>query len=177
MKTNALQKLILVLFFFVACNLKTKNKIVVSDVTYENIASTDSFVEPPPPPVLHFSQSLTLQDCFVKICQHEQPNPFDTTYRLGLYKISNSYVIFFIASNAYQKNAKEWVTKKGSDYLDKYYPVTLKEEKDSGWEYKIEEIRSALKEFSRTETFKTSSLAKVKSLKVIFDDAQVLLIK
>lgn len=177
MKTNSLQKLIIAVFFFVACNLKTKTKIVVSEVTYEDIASTDSFVEPPPPPVLHFSQSLTLQDCFVKICQHEQPNPFDTTYRLGLYKIFNSYVIFFIESKAFQKNAKEWVTKKGSDYLDKYYPVTLKEEIDSNWEFKIEKIRSALKEFSKTETFKASSLAKAKSIKVIFDDAQVLPLK
>ncbi len=176
MKTTYFLAAIIAGTILVACNVKTTKKIEVSDVAYENLASDNSFIEPPPPPSLHFSKSLTMHDCFVKICQNERPKPNDTAYNLGLYKINNLYVIFFIESKAYKKNAQEWMTKKDSDYLDKYYPITMREE-DSSWKQKFEIIRSALKEFSKTETFKTSSLAKAKSVKVIFDDAQVLSLK
>jgi hypothetical protein len=159
------------------CAGKTR-EIIVTDVSLKTMEAEPDFLEPPPaPPSLRLSGAMTLKECFVKICHREKPGPTDTAYNFGLYKIKNSYVAFFIESKAYKKNAEEWMTKKGVDYLDKYYPLSKNEYKGLSWEQFLDKIRSELKKFSDTDQFKSSSLAKAKSITIRFDDAKFLRLK
>jgi hypothetical protein len=128
-------------------------------------------------PALHFSKSLTLKECFLKLCNKEHPEPNDTAYNFGLYQIHKHYVAFFIDSKAYKKNAEEWMVKKGSEYLDKYYPLSNSEFMYLGWKQVLDKIRSELEKFSKTASFRNSSLAKAKSITIRFDDAVFLKIK
>jgi hypothetical protein len=156
--------------------MKSK-KINVSDVSFESIKPDTDFIEPPPLPPLHFSKSMTLKECFLALSNNENPELSDTSYHFSVYQIYNQYVAFFIESKAYKKNAQEWKAKKGSQYLDKYYPLSNSEFKDLGWKQVIDKVRSELHEFIKTEAFKNSSLARAKSLTIRFDDAVFLKIK
>lgn len=150
----------------------------MSDVELKSSEFDSNFIEPPPlPPSLHFSKSMTLKECFLKLCNKEHPELTDTAYHFGVYQINKHYVAFFIDSKAYKKNAQEWMTKKGSEYLDKYYPLSNNEFKDRSWKQVLEKIRSELNEFIKTEQFKNSSLAKAKSITIGFDDAVFVKIK
>lgn len=159
-----------------ACDQKQK-KVIVSDVTLENVVPDDNFIEPPPPSSLHLSKSMTLKECFLKMCHREQPGPTDTAYNFSLHKTNNRYVVFFIESKAHKKIAQERAAKKGSGYLNKYYPLSKNELKDLNWKQAFDKIRSELKEFAKTEQFKNSSLAKAKSITIRFDDAEFLKLK
>jgi hypothetical protein len=162
--------------FILACNKKSK-KIIISEVAIESIESDTDFIEPPPPPSLHFSKSMTLKECFLKLSYKEHPESNDTAYNFGVYQINNQFVAFFIESKAYKKNAQEWMTKKGSEYLDKYYPLSNSEFIDFGWKQVLDKVRSGFNEFIKTEAFRNSSLAKANSLRIRFDDAVLLKIK
>jgi hypothetical protein len=171
----------LVVFFFglfaFACLRKSK-KVIVSDVSIEAVEYDSAFLEPPPPPPsIHFSTSMTLEECFVKLAAKEHPRPDDTAYNCGIYQINKQYVIFFIESKAYKKNAEEWMIKKGSEFIDKYYPIANREFESLSWKQVLEKIRAALQAFSKTAQFERSSLAKAQSITIHFDDAVNLKIK
>lgn len=159
-----------------ACAEKSK-KVIVTDVALETIEADESFIEPPPPPSLHFSETLTLKGCFLKFSSKEHPKSTDTAYNFVLYKINKHYVAFFIDAKSYKKNAQEWMIKKGTDYIDKYYPLSNDEFVDLSWGQVLTKIRSELKEFIKTEQFKNSSLGKAKSITLRFDDAVFFKIK
>lgn len=149
----------------------------ISETVLKSEITDSNFIQPPPPAAQHFSKLFTLNACFAAICQKENPKPTDTLYYLGLYKMDNHYVVFFIDAGAYKKNADEWLTKKGSDYKDKYYAIADSEFPDKTWKVVVVSIRNSLSAFTKTEPFTKSALAKCKALTVRFDDAVYLKIK
>lgn len=170
MKIHIIHTLLILSFITNSCVSKHK-QIVVSDTVYSTEIVEENLTEPPPPPRLNYSKILTLKECFSSICEKESPKVTDTLYRLGVYGVNNHFLIFFIDAKLYRKNAEEWPSKKGSDYKDKYYPILNSEFPDKNWKAVFSKIRSSLSEFSKTEEFRKSSLAKIKPLTITFDDA------
>ena len=108
-------QIIFILLFgtLITCSCVSRHtETEISETVLKSEITDSNFIQPPPPAAQHFSKVFTLNACFAAICQKENPKPTDTLYYLGLYKMDNHFVVFFIDAGAYKKNADEWLTKK-----------------------------------------------------------------
>ena len=154
-----------------ACNGKTEVK--VSDVMVEESKNAPE----PPPPSFSCSNSLTLQEWFFKLCDTEKPGKDIIAYNLGLFDTDNCYAIYLIDSNEHAKEDKVSATKNDYEWPIEYYPLSKTEYKDLKWEQVLNKIKSQLKEYTNTEKFKNSSLAKAKAITIRFDDGDLVKMK
>lgn len=170
MKPQLILTTLLISLITTGC-ISEQTKIVISDTVSSTEMIEEDIVELVPPPGIQFSKSHRLNEFFSAICKNEHPKVTDTLYHLHLYKINEHFVVFFIDANSFKKNAAEWSSKRGRDYLNKYYQILDSEFPDQNWQVVVSKIRNRLSEYSKTAEFRKSALARLKPLSIQFNDA------
>jgi hypothetical protein len=154
-----------------ACNDKIETQV-------EEITITETEKAPePPPPSFSCSNSVTLQEWFFKLCQTENPKKDVIAYNFRLFETDNCYAIHLVDSKEYENDDQDAAGKNEFDTSVSYYPLSKNEYEALEWKQVLNKIKSQLKEFANTEKFKTSSLAKVKTMTMRFDDGDLLKLK
>lgn len=170
MKQQLIHTAFLITLFTTGCIYRQTN-INISDTLPDMEMVEKDIKEPAPLPNIQFSKFHSLNEAFSAICTNEHPAATDTLYELTLYKMNDHFVIFFIDANSSKKNADERPSKNGGDYKDKYYQILDSEFRDKDWLVVIPAIRNRFSDFSKTTEFKKSELAKLKPLRIQFNDS------
>lgn len=170
MKQQLIYTILLIMLISTGCVYKQRD-IVISDTLPDLELRVDQPQKPTPPSQIKFSKSHSLNEALSAICKNEHPTATDTLYELTLYKMNDHFVIFFIDSNSSKDNAAESSSKNKRDFKDKYYQIKDTEFPDKDWLVVIPAIRNRFSEFSKTGEFKKSDLAKLKPLRIQFNDA------
>ena len=157
------------ILFTMSCKHQEK-KIIFQDVTVEHVFEDTENIEEPPPPSAVCLNPVPLKNCFVKICSTEKPVKDSLRYRFILFETNNCYSIGL-------KTLGLGSTKKDSTTFDKFYSLSKVEYKNLAWKEVLNKIKFQLKEFCKTTEFENSSLAKAKSITIIFDDRDLLILK
>ena len=146
------------------------------EVTHIMVEKTMAIPEPPPPS-FSCSDSLTIQEWFFKLCDKEKSEKDSIAYIFALYETENCYAIYLSVLKEREKDDKAGTTNNDDDPSDEYYPLSKNDYKVLKWDQVINKIKSQIKEFSKTEKFKNSSLAKAKAITMSFDDGDLVRIK
>jgi hypothetical protein len=168
----------LTLFFghlILACNHNTE--VEMKEVTIVGSVSESVPAPEPPPPSFSCSNPVTLQEWFFKFCDTEKPKKDIINYKLELFDTENCYAIHLIGVKEYETENQDSSGKNDPENSDNYYPLSKNEYKELNWKQTLNKIRSQLNEFVKTENFKNSSLAKAKTITILFDDGDLLRLK
>lgn len=158
----------LLLISFVGCD-------EVSNIN-QNATTTkiDTIFEPPPPSmsVLN-STSLTLEQWFYKLCDTTLKNNNPILFQFGLFDTPNPnrYAVYLIDLEDYKR--ERW----GQSPIIKYFLLDRVDYQGLNWRQVLSKIRKELLEMRSTEKFRTSNLAKAKSIIIRFDDLEILKLK
>jgi hypothetical protein len=115
-------------------------------------------VGPPPP---DFTNSYeTLQEWLFSICDKEQPQKSIETYSFGLFEGQEEYTVSLVGTNKYQEDKNRLVINIDFDPEDVYFNLPDKEFKSLKREQVLERLTAQLKEFTKTNKFLHSFLAK-----------------
>ena len=156
-----------------ACNDKTEAQ--VEEVT---ITETESKAAPePPPPSFSCLNSVTLQEWFFKLSDSEKRDIDVIAYNFSLFETGSCYAIHLVDSIQYEKDGGDTARKDEPDTYVNYFPLSKNEYEALEWKQVLNKIKSQLKEFVKTEKFKNSSFAKVKTMTMRFDDGDLLRLK
>jgi hypothetical protein len=156
---------------FMDCNRKNNNDqpgIEIKKVTLVEEVDDVS----PPPPEMH-SNFETLQEWLFNMCDKEKPKVKIATYEFGLFESPGDYTVFVVGLNTYQKSEHHSVTTIDFEPSDMYFPLPENEHENSDREQVLDKIKSQLKDFTKTEKFKTSFFAQAKSIKTSFDGDEI----
>jgi len=155
MKPLPLILTLLIAHLFFAC--KNKTEVQVTEITQEELENNSP---EPPPPSFSCANSITLQEWFFKLCDTEKTENSIIAYNFALFETDNCYAICL-----------------SSNDRTEYYPLSKTEYKNLSWKQVLNKIRLQLKEFTVTEKFRNSSLAKAKAITMQFDDDDLLSLK
>jgi hypothetical protein len=131
------------------------------------IRSVESTVEiddvgPPPP---DFTSSFeTLQEWLFSICDEEQPQKSIETYKFGLFEGEEDYTVSLVGTNKYQEDRNRLVINIDFEPEDTYFNLPDKEYKSLKREQVLERLTTQLKEFTKTDKFLHSFLAKANAI-------------
>ena len=162
---------VFLLDFVLACNDKIETQV-------EDVSMTETESAPePPPPSFSCSNSVTLKEWFFKLFDSEKPEKDVIDYSFGLFETDNCYAIHLVDSKEYEKDDPDAARENEPDSSVNYYPLSKKEYEALEWKQVLNKIKSQLKEFVKTEKYKNSSFAKVKTMTMHFDDGDLLRLK
>lgn len=157
--------MLLIVPFFMDCNNKPqpdKPKIIT-----ENVVFNEEVDDVPPPPPGLVSNFKSLQDWLFKICDRDKPGKSIMTYNFGLFESPGNYTIFLVGLNQYEKK-NSLITRIEFEPKSMYFRLPETEYKNLNREQLVDKLTAQLKDFTKTEKFKTSFLAKAKSITTDF---------
>jgi len=130
-----------------------------SKIKEEKIAKVEITEEIGPPPATINTNFNTLQDWLVNICNSENPRQFISKYEMGYFESPNEYVVYLIGKNQYENEEK-------IDFkpLNTYFLLPQKEYGKLSREQLLNRLRTEIVEFTKTNKFKESFLAKADSI-------------
>jgi hypothetical protein len=155
MKPLPLTITLLIAHLFLSCKDKTEGQ--VTKIKQEEF---ESKAPEPPPPSFSCANSITLEGWFFKLCDTERPDNSIIVYKFALFETDKCYAICL-----------------SSNDRTEYFPLSKTEYKNLSWKQVLNKIRMQLKEFTVTEKFSNSSLAKAKAITIQFDDDDLLSLK
>jgi hypothetical protein len=171
-----MRKLYFIITILICCLILScsgKNEVELTEIRVEE---TDRIPEPPPPS-FSCSNTVTLQEWFFKLCDTEKPAKDTLAYKLGFFETGNCYAIYLVRLKDHEKEGHVSKTIKEDEQPVEYYPLSKSEYKDLKWEKVLDKIKTQLAEFTKTEKFKNSSLAKANAVTIGFDDGDLVRIK
>ncbi|HQU91595.1 MAG TPA: hypothetical protein PLK77_04820 [Pyrinomonadaceae bacterium] len=119
---------------------------------------------------------MNLQSWLHEICESEAPDRTVLAFNFGLFETEEGYSIYLIGSNEYDKLDPDWATNVDFEPANKYLPLPPHDFGNLSWERALEKIRIQLIEFTATETFQRSFLARAHAITTGFDDGDLVLI-
>jgi hypothetical protein len=129
----------------------------------------------PPPPSFSCTNSITLKEWFFAIVIKEKPVEDSMAYNFVLFGSENCYAIALITSSDFNAITKEGLI--DNNLAVKYYSLSKNGFNNFSFKQVLNEIRSQIKEFSKSKEFEESALAKAKSITIRFDDAEYISLK
>jgi hypothetical protein len=155
------------------CSGKKEIEVIeVTEITEETVNAPE-----PPPPSFSCSSAVTLQEWFFKLCDTEKPEADTAAYEFGFFETDSCYAIYLINSKKHEKKDQATVPENDSEQPAEYYPLSKREYKDLEWKQALNKMKAQLAEFTKTEKFKNSSLAKTNAVTISFDDGDLIKIK
>jgi hypothetical protein len=171
MKSRYLFITLFIVQFFVSCDHFEKHvkkvEVVVEDSELVQIDGERVFE--PPPPGNTLPKPVTLQEWFSGICDTVKPASPTTTYQFVLLQTDSIYLITLFDRTPLEN------TKKLS--MANYATLSKTEYKNMDIQQALGKIKSQLKEFSKSDTFRNSSLAKIGGITIRFSDQEVVQLK
>jgi hypothetical protein len=155
------------------CSCSGKKEVEMTDITIEETVNAPE----PPPPSFSCSRAVTLQEWFFKLCDTEKPESDTVAYKLNFFETDSCYAIYLTNSKKYEKKDQATVPENDSEQPAEYYPLSKREYKDLEWKQALNKMKAQLAEFTKTEKFKNSSLAKANAVTISFDDGDLIKIK
>lgn len=144
-----------------ACSQKSNNKsIEVENKNLTHIAVVDE-VEPPPPNFI--SKFNTIQEWLYNVCADTIPVKSITTYEIGLFKSSDKATIYLVGLNKNTQHDTSF-TNIAFEPSNMYYHLPKSFYENRSREKLINTLALELKNFTLTEKFKNSFLAKADSI-------------
>jgi hypothetical protein len=139
-------------------------KVIIEDVRIQDIQYEDIQDFSPPSHLIKFK---TIQDWLKYICDSNKPRKSIEHYSIGLLETSGQKMLYLVGQNRYTEwNSSELRTEFGPGNM--YFPLSKKEYGGLTSEQIVEKLMPELKEFTNTEKFKTSFLAKANSIEIAY---------
>jgi hypothetical protein len=148
-------------------NDNNQPKIEIREVT---MIHEEEDVSPPPDIQSKFK---TIQEWLLTVCDNEKPKTKIATYEIGLFESPGEYILYLVGLNTYDKNPNHTITRIDFEPADMYFRLPETEYKNLNSGQVLNKIKIQLKDFIKTEKFKTSFLAQANSIKTTFDGDEI----
>lgn len=148
------------------CNHKKDSE--PSRLVTQDVELTEEVDDVPPPLPGQTSNYKNVQEWLFKICDKEKPAKSITTYNFGLFESPGNYTIFLVGLNKYG-TAQHSVTRIEFEPTRMYFQLPKSEYENLNREHLLTKLTSQLKDFTKTEKFKTSFFAKAKTITTDFN--------
>ena len=148
-----------------SCTQQAKHdpgKLVVQDVQIEEV---EDAMGPPPPHLT--SRFKTLQDWLINICDKDKPQKPISKYTFGLFESANDYTLVLVGKNTYDESKNRSVTSIDFEPTNMYFKLPEAYYKSLNREQLLAKLTSQLRDFAKTEKFKTSFFTKAST--VVFE--------
>ena|SRR6185437_7650329 len=148
----------LLLLPFMASGQQNKNdsgKVIMQHGRFEVVEDVS---EPPPPHLV--SKFATLQDWLLNICEKDRPQKPISKYTVGLFESPNDYTLVLVGVNTYDEDKNRSVTRIEFEPTNMYFKLPEAYYKNLSREQLLDKLTSQLKDFAKTERFKTSFFSK-----------------
>lgn len=143
-------------------------KVVIQHISFEHI---EEDVEPPPP---HFTSKFkTLQDWLFNICENDKPKKSIAEFRVNFFESSGEYTLFLIGVNTYKEGKNRSITRIEFEPSNMYFNLPKSDYKNLNRQQLQDKVTFQLKDFTETETFKTSFLTKANVITIGFSGERV----
>ena len=136
-------------------NKKDTGKVIMQDIHFESV---ENDIEPPPP--YFTSKFKTLQDWLLNICDNDKSQKSIAKYKLGLFESANDYTLFLVGVNTYDEDKNRSVTHIEFEPTNMYFKIPQTYYENLNREQLLVKLTSQLKDFAKTEKFKTSFFTK-----------------
>lgn len=106
---------------------------------------------------------MNLNDWLINICKERPSNKLVSNYEFGLFESSGEYTIYLVGINKYRNGDTSF---KHIDFkpLNMYYTISQNEYTNINSDELQNKVFLQLKEFTRTEQFKTSFFVKAEKI-------------
>jgi hypothetical protein len=128
-------------------------------VTKIEMSVTEDDVQPPPPKGLLLTFN-TLEDWLSDIIDGNKPQKPISKYKLGLFEASNEYDLFLAGVNTYDANKPQSYVRTEFEPGNMYFRLPKNYFENLTRDQLLAKITSQLKDFVKTEKFRTSFLSK-----------------
>lgn len=148
----------LLLLPFMASGQQNKNdsgKVIMQHGHFEVVEDVS---EPPPPHLV--SKFATLQDWLLNICEKDRPQKPISKYTVGLFESPNDYTLVLVGVNTYDEDKNRSVNRIEFESTNMYFKLPEAYYKNLSREQLLDKLTSQLKDFAKTERFKTSFFSK-----------------
>lgn len=149
-----------------AYSQKDSDIVVTEDVA---LSEAEEISTPPPPPPPGFTSPFkTINDWLTHLCNTEKPQTQNAIYEFGFYRSQGQYIVYLISKNNPINSDKKF-----KEFGPFYFGVPAQEH--IGMNYKQyqhvqDSLFSQIKEFTKTEKFKHSFLAKSQAIVANMDE-------
>ena len=138
-------------------NKNDSGKVIMQHGSFEFEVVED--VEEPPPPHL-VSKFATLRDWLLNVCEKDGPQKSISKYRVGLFESSNDYTLDLVGVNTYDEDKNRSVTRIEFEPTNMYFKLPEAYYQNLNREQLLDKLTLELKDFAKSERFKTSFFAK-----------------
>ena len=165
MKPSKFLILLSIMPLFMGCNNKPKPEKSV--IKTENIVLTEEVEDVEPPPPGFKTKFKNIQNWLLKICDTDKPAKPIQTYNFGLFESPKENIIYLVGTNTYQEKNHSLIRIEFKP-SDMFFRLPDNGFKNLNREQLLDKINSQLKDFTKTEKFKSSLLAKAQLIKTEF---------
>lgn len=144
-----------------------------SELRYSQIVISEEVDEVSPPPPDLTSNFRTLQEWLFNACDKDKPKTAIATYDFGFFESPGEYIVFVVGLNTYEKNENHSITTINFEPSDMDFQLPKSEHENLDREQVLDKVKAQLKDFIKTEKFKTSFFAQAKSIKTSFDGDEI----
>jgi len=144
------------------CNQKTNSEAL--EVKTEHVIITEEVDDVLPPPPKFISHFKTLQEWLFNICDTEKPKKPISNYEFGLFEAKDDYTLYLVGLNRYEISQDSSATRVDFEPKNMYFFLPISVYKNLARGQILERLTSQLKDFTMTDKFKNSFLAKAKSV-------------
>ena len=139
-------------------------KVILQEVHIQDIQIEDIDDYTPPS---HLTKFKTVQDWLTNICDSKKPPKPIEHFSIGYLETSGQKMLYLVGQNSYTEgNSSGLRTAFGPGNM--YFLLSKKEYGHLSSEQIVDKLLPELKEFTNTEKFKTSFLAKANSIGIVY---------
>ena len=152
--------ILLLTSLFMACGQKTKNELANVEVKEERSVEIVDDVSPPGSLTSNFK---TIQDWLIHTCNDEHPKNAISMYEFGFFESKDEYTVYLVGINKYDRGDTTY-TRIEFEPSNMYFRLPESDYNNLTRDDLLARLLSHLKDFTRTQKFKTSFFANADSI-------------
>jgi hypothetical protein len=115
------------------------------------------------------SKFKTLQDWIYNICDDDKPAKEIAEYKFNFFESAGEYMLFLTGVNTFEEGQNRSITRIEFEPTNMYFKLRKNEYKNFNREQLKDKLTSQLKDFTNTEKFRNSFLAKANAIITGYD--------
>ena len=147
---------------------RDSGKIIVQDVDISDTVEEQEFKISPTRIKTRFK---TLEGWLSNIDHNEKPTKHISEFEFNFIESGGKYTLYLIGKNTYKKSDSHTVIRIEFEPANMYFKLSNSEYKNLNRQQLAEKLTSKLKEFTKTEEFKTSFLSDADIISLAFNGA------
>ena len=136
-------------------NKNDSGKVIVEHGSFEVVLD---IAEPPPPHLV--SKFATLHDWLLNVCENDTPQKSISKYKVALFESPKDYTLVLVGVNTYDEDKNRSVTRIEFEPANMYFKLPEAYYQNLSREQLLDKLTFELKDFAKTEKFKTSFFEK-----------------